>query len=288
MERAPSTTANDSLRPQAPPPGISTQELPRAGVACSRTVQTVIERRRSVRRYTDQAVSQQQLDVLVPAGINAPSGSNWQNQRFLVVDDQAEIARIGAARYVWPYPNSHAAHSRETNPAGLLGHAAALILVFVDANDLAQASATGGRVGERGEPVGQLAVAAQAAGPKVANVVGHELVQRRKVSQSQPLTILGKNRKVVRIDTAEVEQRDLVATRQPIPGAMLDELLRIDIPVGQMKTGLADDVHAGKEPGDQIQRSLIHEQSGGADRRLRTCSSAAATTSGSCGRPGSA
>ncbi len=103
-----------------------------AGQRCTQVVRTVIERRRSVRRYTPQKLTPQQLELLLRAGINAPSGSNWQNQRFLVVDQESEIQRIGAARFVWPYQNSDPERIRESNPGGLLGHAAALILVFVD------------------------------------------------------------------------------------------------------------------------------------------------------------
>ncbi len=110
----------------------SPTDLPCAGAACSRSVEIVMERRRSVRRYTDQQLSPEQLETLLRAGINAPSGSNWQNQRFLVIDDRAEIHRLGEARFVWPYKNSDPEKARATNPAGLLGHAAALILVFVD------------------------------------------------------------------------------------------------------------------------------------------------------------
>ena len=110
-------------------------EPPRSGTECSHILRSVIERRRSVRRYTDQKISAEQLQTLLRAGINAPSGSNWQNQRFLVIDDQAEINRIGAARFVWPYQNSDPVRARETHPAGLLGHASALILVFVDAKE---------------------------------------------------------------------------------------------------------------------------------------------------------
>ncbi len=110
-------------------------EESRSGPQCSHTLRTVIERRRSVRRYTDQKLTAEQLELLLRAGINAPSGSNWQNQRFLVVDDAAEITRIGAARFVWPYQNGDPARVRQSHPGGLLGHAAALILVFVDAKE---------------------------------------------------------------------------------------------------------------------------------------------------------
>jgi len=105
---------------------------PAAGLELSAAVGLTIERRRSVRRYTDQKLSEQQLELLLRAGINAPSGSNWQNQRFLVVTDSAELERIGGARFVWPYPNSDPDKMRQIHPGGLIGLAAAAILVFAD------------------------------------------------------------------------------------------------------------------------------------------------------------
>lgn len=98
-----------------------------------RAVRNTIFHRRSVRVFTDEPVPEALLDDLVDAGIHAPSGSNWQNQRFLVVTDPDEIRRIGSRRFVWPYKAVHEG-TRARHPAGILGHAAALILVFVDAS----------------------------------------------------------------------------------------------------------------------------------------------------------
>jgi len=89
----------------------------------------IIKRRRSTRRFSEQPIPQDLLEQLVEAGIDAPSGSNWQNQRFLIVQDKTEIQRIGKTRFVWPYRTNAA----ETNPSGILGHATALILVFAEA-----------------------------------------------------------------------------------------------------------------------------------------------------------
>lgn len=125
-------TTRDRLRvDEAHPAGVSALQ---AGAACGRLIAKVLERRRSVRRFDDRALKADELEQLLRAGISAPSGSNWQNQRFLVVTDRAEIERIGQARFVWPYRNSDPARIRESNPAGLLGHAAALILVFADSH----------------------------------------------------------------------------------------------------------------------------------------------------------
>jgi len=95
-------------------------------------VSKVIAKRTSVRRFTEEAVSDADVEQILRAGINAPSGSNWQNQRFLVVSAPDEIKRIGEIRFVWPYRNSNSKRIREKNPAGILGHGTLLILIFAD------------------------------------------------------------------------------------------------------------------------------------------------------------
>jgi nitroreductase len=96
-------------------------------------IREVIQNRRSVRFFSDEPLSQKDLMDLVEAGVYAPSGSNWQNQRFLVVTDKEEIERIGETRYVFPWRTKSYGKAREKRPAGLLGQATALILVFADA-----------------------------------------------------------------------------------------------------------------------------------------------------------
>ncbi|MFH1618740.1 MAG: nitroreductase family protein [bacterium] len=92
----------------------------------------VIRKRRSVRQFADAAIPGDVLSRLVEAGIWAPSGSNSQNQRFLVIDDKKEIERIGLARFVWPYKNADHGKVRLSHPAGIVGNAAAVIIVFAD------------------------------------------------------------------------------------------------------------------------------------------------------------
>lgn len=96
-------------------------------------VATVIARRRSVRRYADTPVDRAVLERLVAAGIAAPSGSNSQNQRFLIIDDPEEIMRIGRWRFVWPYRGTRRGRIEEVFPGGIVGLAKALIVVFADA-----------------------------------------------------------------------------------------------------------------------------------------------------------
>jgi nitroreductase len=96
-------------------------------------VKQSLVRRRSVRTFKSDPISAEVLDDLIEAAKYAPSGSNWQNQRFLVVTDPEEIQRIGEIRFVWPY-KANVAKIRQTHSAGILGHGAALILVFADAS----------------------------------------------------------------------------------------------------------------------------------------------------------
>ena len=49
----------------------------------------VIFSRKSVRTYTDQAVSEEQVETLLKAAMAAPTGMNIQPWRFVVVRDQA-------------------------------------------------------------------------------------------------------------------------------------------------------------------------------------------------------
>ncbi|MDB4695208.1 nitroreductase family protein [bacterium] len=96
-------------------------------------VADVIRKRRSVRRFNKTQIPPEALRSLLEAGVNAPSGSNWQNQRFLTITNREEIERIGKTRFVWPYRNSNASTARERNPAGIIGHGTALMLVFANA-----------------------------------------------------------------------------------------------------------------------------------------------------------
>lgn len=96
-------------------------------------VATVIARRRSVRRYADTPIERAILERLAAAGVAAPSGSNSQNQRFLIIDDADEIARIGRWRFVWPYRGTRREKIEDDFPGGIVGLAKALIVVFADA-----------------------------------------------------------------------------------------------------------------------------------------------------------
>ncbi len=95
-------------------------------------VKHAIWHRCSVRRFSKEPIPREKLDTLVEAGVRAPSGSNWQNQRFLVIDEPGEIERIGKSRFVWPYRNVDVQQVQRNHPGGILGEGTALILVFAD------------------------------------------------------------------------------------------------------------------------------------------------------------
>lgn len=97
-------------------------------------VMLVIKRRRSTRRFLDKKIPKSVLLQLIEAGICAPSGSNWQNQRFLILEDKDEIERLGRVRFVWPYKkvDSSSKTLQRLHPTGIIGKAAAVIVVFAD------------------------------------------------------------------------------------------------------------------------------------------------------------
>lgn len=95
----------------------------------SEILEEIIKNRRSVRHFTEQEIPTKDMDKILEAGIYAPSGSNAQNQRFLVIEDKDEIKAIGKKRYVYPYKSKM---KRKRHPEGILGNSAALVLVFSD------------------------------------------------------------------------------------------------------------------------------------------------------------
>ncbi len=74
--------------------------------------------RRSIRNYTDEPVSREELRKIVEAGTMAPSGLNNQPWRFVTVQDKAVLQRL----------------SKLTKYSHIIGKAAACIVVFIDKN----------------------------------------------------------------------------------------------------------------------------------------------------------
>lgn len=62
-----------------------------------------IERRASVRDYTDEPVSREALDRIIEAGRLAPSAKNRQSWRFVVITDAELRARIQDASFGQDY-----------------------------------------------------------------------------------------------------------------------------------------------------------------------------------------
>jgi nitroreductase len=56
----------------------------------------VIQERRSIREYTDQPVSEEDLKMILEAARQAPSGENAQPWRFIIVKDFTTRQRLGA------------------------------------------------------------------------------------------------------------------------------------------------------------------------------------------------
>lgn len=53
--------------------------------------------RRSIRKFTDQAVEHEKIEILLKAGMAAPTATNCQPWEFVVVDDPEQVKRLKAA-----------------------------------------------------------------------------------------------------------------------------------------------------------------------------------------------
>ncbi len=60
----------------------------------------VLFTRRSIRKYTNEPVTEENLKTILEAGMNAPSANNRQPWHFVVVDDRA---KLNAIMEVHPY-----------------------------------------------------------------------------------------------------------------------------------------------------------------------------------------
>ncbi len=58
----------------------------------------IIEKRRSVRKFTDRAVEEEIIQRLLHAALTAPSARNTRSTRLLVVDDPQAVARMADMR----------------------------------------------------------------------------------------------------------------------------------------------------------------------------------------------
>lgn len=74
--------------------------------------------RRSVRSYTDDPVSREQIEQILHAGLTSPTGKNLKSWEFVVVTDRDQLARF--------------ADGRKGGSMKMLTRAAAAIFVFGD------------------------------------------------------------------------------------------------------------------------------------------------------------
>ena len=66
--------------------------------------------RKSVRAYTDRAVSREQLDTLLRAAMAAPTGRDMRPWKFVVIDDKEALAKLaGQLPYAKMLPEAAAA-----------------------------------------------------------------------------------------------------------------------------------------------------------------------------------
>ena len=93
-------------------------------------VLSTIMARRSVRKYLDKPVEHEKLEVIVRAGINAPSGSNRQPWIVRVVEDQQLIDRV---TQVFKQENAEQVQ-RDKNFKNMFRNAPNLICVCTPAN----------------------------------------------------------------------------------------------------------------------------------------------------------
>lgn len=66
-----------------------------SSVALKDVVRNAIYQRRSVRKFTDEPVSDEDLKYIIEAGRWAPSGENSQGWRFLIIKDREIIEKLG-------------------------------------------------------------------------------------------------------------------------------------------------------------------------------------------------
>jgi nitroreductase len=88
------------------------------------TIETIF-RRRSIRKYSDQAVEREKLDLLLQAAMAAPSAMNCRPWEFVVVTDPERLAKF-RSRLIFGNRNAPAAIVVCANPSLSLNPAARL------------------------------------------------------------------------------------------------------------------------------------------------------------------
>ena len=65
---------------------------------------TLLINRRSIRRYSDQPVSADDVKLILEAGLLAPTSKNTRAWQFVVVDDKEMLARMSECKPVAAHP----------------------------------------------------------------------------------------------------------------------------------------------------------------------------------------
>lgn len=60
----------------------------------------VMKNRRSVRKYTDETISNEQLNLILQAGLLAPSSKNIRPVEFIVVEDNSMLDKLSKSKSV--------------------------------------------------------------------------------------------------------------------------------------------------------------------------------------------
>jgi len=96
-----------------------------------------IKGRRSVRAYTSQSVSKDQLEAIIEAGTWAPSGMNRQPWRFVVIEDKKKIKTISDETKVLVkkiMPEASSRYEMETEADIICYNAPVLVLICAEKN----------------------------------------------------------------------------------------------------------------------------------------------------------
>lgn len=64
----------------------------------SEAIMKIMRHRRSVRVYTTEAVSGEDIEKIIEAGANAPTGDNFKTTRFIVIRDKAMLTKMAESR----------------------------------------------------------------------------------------------------------------------------------------------------------------------------------------------
>lgn len=59
---------------------------------------SLLERRRSIRKYTDQAVEPEKVETLIEAALRSPSGRGINPWEFIIVEDRRILSRLAEAK----------------------------------------------------------------------------------------------------------------------------------------------------------------------------------------------